>query len=867
MGKTNALLFLLIISLTPVHGAVWTPSTVLEPNHPRILFTSADSADFIARVTDPDFSGYYSGVWSRANATSGNSTQLEDMNRSAIAVSAAMVLYTGVKPGGDTLTTSERSTLESKCIDYLNNLITTMGSRLYNSEYHNPCERLIQYSIALDILLGAGVAAPSNRVRDLANTIYDNATYYITSYLIDDIILLVNHKLIVAGALGTAAVVLPEDGGEWIDYAMTKIDHTVFTLETSRGSITGFAEGPHYFKYSMEHLIAFFVGMRNYTGDISDFYDDPCGGEESGNIRAMWFDPDWDNLYYWISEIRLPNGTIPPLDDSFRGGGFCHSAFFAERDSSFYWVTPGGGSKLKMTPFLFAAGAHPAGQHAPGLTCLPDAGNLIFRTDSTKGDIYVHFMGEHDVANIWIHNHADEASFFLYAYGEDLALDPGYIQYDERGRVSEADNHNCILVDGNGASTLSPVDCYISDAFELPGLCFGEVATNYQSADIRRHCALLGERFVVIIDHLSSGSSRDFSFQCHGIGLQSSGTFESRPHGGIWSEDSPAKLELLVDAVGGLDALNIETEVHETGYLFWADHTVLRAHKTATATKFCSVLFPFGADGFEMRSSLPVIADQSTVRFGAFGLKCIAMTRTNSGSLNFAGDFEFPTITCNGEAAIMAVDSVSDSIITLYAMNCDSILFDGNRIFYAPSGAVDLGLSYCEDNIIKGYLNGLAATVVLDLEYEPVSVVGALSWSWSSGELTLNFEDYARFTIDITPHSVPLHRLPGDFNISAYPNPFNSAVTISVASVGATDGRPGQVGVQIFDIAGRMVYEMTVGESLVPSRSSVPETTPRETIIWQPAISLGSGVYLVRVGVWDNNGLQPIVTKRVVYLK
>jgi hypothetical protein len=34
-----------------------------------------------------------------------------------------------------------------------------------------------------------------------------------------------------------------------------------------------------------------------------------------------------------------------------------------------------------------------------------------------------------------------------------------------------------------------------------------------------------------------------------------------------------------------------------------------------------------------------------------------------------------------------------------------------------------------------------------------------------------------------------------------------------------------------------------------------------------PDESLGSGVYLVRAKICGNNGLQPLVTKQVVYLK
>ncbi len=109
-------------------------------------------------------------------------------------------------------------------------------------------------------------------------------------------------------------------------------------------------------------------------------------------------------------------------------------------------------------------------------------------------------------------------------------------------------------------------------------------------------------------------------------------------------------------------------------------------------------------------------------------------------------------------------------------------------------------------------------------------------------------------------------KLPLENSISTYPNPFNSALRISVAGVGALPGS-GQFGVQIFDIAGRIVADLPV------INCGLPQVVPTQ-IIWQPDASLGSGVYLVRARLdpdgptarfTDRGGAE--VTKRVVYLK
>jgi len=98
--------------------------------------------------------------------------------------------------------------------------------------------------------------------------------------------------------------------------------------------------------------------------------------------------------------------------------------------------------------------------------------------------------------------------------------------------------------------------------------------------------------------------------------------------------------------------------------------------------------------------------------------------------------------------------------------------------------------------------------------------------------------------------------LPSAMTINAYPNPFNSAVSITVG-----EGiRPSRI--EIYDISGRMVDNISVGEGprAFPSREHTG-VLPCETA-WQPEASLGSGVYLIRAKFSGKS-----VSKRVVYLK
>jgi len=110
--------------------------------------------------------------------------------------------------------------------------------------------------------------------------------------------------------------------------------------------------------------------------------------------------------------------------------------------------------------------------------------------------------------------------------------------------------------------------------------------------------------------------------------------------------------------------------------------------------------------------------------------------------------------------------------------------------------------------------------------------------------------------------------LPENIAITAYPNPFNSSVTISIDGVGA-HGRAPLLQVEIYDLAGRVVAEIPVGSR--PASTASNKTTgdagvapTTREFIWQPAPDLPSGVFLVRARF---DGGVKMAAKRVVYLK
>ncbi len=107
---------------------------------------------------------------------------------------------------------------------------------------------------------------------------------------------------------------------------------------------------------------------------------------------------------------------------------------------------------------------------------------------------------------------------------------------------------------------------------------------------------------------------------------------------------------------------------------------------------------------------------------------------------------------------------------------------------------------------------------------------------------------------------------PLNFNLFVYPNPFNSAVTISFDYGSESAKRLSTI--EIFDVSGRIVDGMTVGEGPrafmldgIAQNGSAQGRSPTQ-VVWTPSENIGSGVYLVRARFGGESA-----AKRVVYLK
>jgi len=233
---------------------------------------------------------------------------------------------------------------------------------------------------------------------------------------------------------------------------------------------------------------------------------------------------------------------------------------------------------------------------------------------------------------------------------------------------------------------------------------------------------------------------------------------------------------------------------------------------------------------------------------------------------------------------LLCVNSVFDSLP--FAMDTSLVIFafidsldtvaTGSEIPITGSAWVDIGPE-SGDNFANYtiYYYGAGPIIEIASSFDEVSDDTLAIWNtegldgaWqirlvirtAGGESLLAEREVFVAPMKIAETSTPQH-----FEISAYPNPFNSTCRIEIES-----GEWRVENVEIFDINGRMVEPVTELVE-VPGGNKLPSTSSGSALhefTWRPAPSLGSGVYLIRArfdGLSDR-GTQS-TSKRIVYLK
>jgi hypothetical protein len=589
-------------------GAV-TPTelaSALRSGRPQQVSTAIDniSSDGLAR-------SLYRTLFITAGSEPSSPTEA-----SRIAKAAGFVLLTGIDTAMAPLTTSTRTSLSQRLRELLLTMDTTVSPVAEDFQWR--AVELMQYGAAYDYyraLYGKDIAIES-RLQAFANAALLR--------LHQPLVVRNNLSLKLAAALGHTGLLLldhelPHDAtaARYLDIAYRHIETTMWEYQSDSTGYFGYSEGPYYFRYAMMSLLPFFLALDAVSDEERFTYGDMTWPSPLRQSR-------WQRLFEWIAAIRMPDGSLPPFEDTYSNTWFpeihvlpdvASSSLLTgwrEYDSEGVALSEGRMISELSRTYDFRTEYLLNWRLAKSRTCtalpsviLPGAGYAVFRQGWEHKDFYLGFIGKHGRARTHRspmgsgHKHANEGAFILASGGRTLAMEPGYHSSSARDSLIFARNHNVILVDGKGADSTSfgsfliGADAFITDSMTTRHGGMMTIRTGYQQADIERTAYVLDWRFVVLRDEVSSVETRDFTHQIHGNGLDAAGSYLFDQATGIarWI-NGPMTLSARVSAVDQPLSWRSETALHAPAYRTFDRHQVLRSTVHSDHVVFHSVLLP-----------------------------------------------------------------------------------------------------------------------------------------------------------------------------------------------------------------------------------------------------------------------------------
>ena len=286
-----------------------------------------------------------------------------------------------------------------------------------------------------------------------------------------------NFTLMPAAALGAAAIALKDEGdkftktykhpGRWANAALYNIHNTMwydglfFDAMSQPGGLSGFSEGPHYFRYSFENLLPFFRARYNLKpADFCNTYYSSLINPFGKYVQNNFYDENYDNLYKWFNNITMSSGQSVPYDDSWANTYF--NGVLAIRGNfnhmhQLHWVKNydimglQGTTGLNLWADYLAAINPPNGVEKHTVSNMPN--EIVLSHNSNINEYEKHFLHLNtktkEAISSW-HEHGDVGSFTIGAGEDFLAIDPAFYGENDKAEVHDGKYHNTILIDGEG---------------------------------------------------------------------------------------------------------------------------------------------------------------------------------------------------------------------------------------------------------------------------------------------------------------------------------------------------------------------------------------------------------------------------------
>lgn len=502
---------------------------------------------------------------------------------------------------------------------------------------------VIKYINALDLLQGTPLITESE-VNEIKSLIIELVDKFFNIYVKGTMSVVHlptqnNYNIKTASTIAYAAIAFPDapNREEWWNFSLSELGY-MFSKESNYiQEDGGVSEEPFYYGFALGSAVPVFIAYKNTYGNKTSRVSRDCtlrnpappwddvvciDGEEYEFVNPL--DSElFQKTLDWTIKLRLPSGDRPPIGDGYFNATGVMSVLSGILNNPVYaWDNKENLNSPYATfddIYFLVYFDNQLPENEPDWSptqFFPQSGDAVFRSNWSREALWFMLKCENGPVRMTVHDHVDDTSFQLYAFGGYLAIDTGYYKPNELDNAvtSHFENHNVVLIDNNGPpdkgllTNFGDTDCFLENTYDGNYFDYADARTNYQNTEIVRSVLSVKNRYVVISDFLDASSSHEYRFRVHGYaGYDSGGTYSDIPLGGRWERTS-AGFDLFVTTSAGPPTFEkpvYEKNLSPNVHLFEndrkvRDHQVLDAVINGEDLSFITVLYPY-----KIGSSIP----------------------------------------------------------------------------------------------------------------------------------------------------------------------------------------------------------------------------------------------------------------------
>ncbi|MGM0576938.1 MAG: heparinase II/III domain-containing protein [Myxococcota bacterium] len=619
----------------PTGHPIGLPAPATE--HPSLLVTPDRKPEILARVDQEP----YASILARVEQRAGRSIREQDegtwdyhvqgQNGETAQANAMLAwLFDDEEAAG-------------KAVEILGTLDTNLGDTPDVDVHIRMPRVLMGHANALDLLLATPWITPEQatdareRILTLTGKLVED---WVEGIYGDFLLGLAQNNYIVrtAASVGYVALAFPDapDAAAWADWAFGELAYMFDPVDGHYLQADGgLAEDVYYGNFSFSPALATFLAWDNLVGEPREFAtncttraqegphaDHGCVDGAPVAFENPLHDPTFRSIGDWHLGLRMPNGARAVMGDArFIGlnGGALLSSFTGE--GHLVWDLVDNPARPMETNYGVDLAPHHLVYVDESVEVAPptwttrffeESGHAVFRSGWGPDDRWLMLVAEHGDARQTLHDHADETSFSMAAYGEYLLVDTGYYKPDpmNNARTADAWAHSVVLIDGQMGPVKGKVvdtggvDAALEHTRDGEHLDFAQARMTYQGTTVSRGVAFVRDRWFLVADRLEASpgqAPREHRWRVHGnAGLDRGGLFEVLPDRARFERDAAGVDVALASTAPGMTLEEPPYEpltaphVHEIrGHDDVGHHGVVDGVVEAPAPSYLAVLAPY----------------------------------------------------------------------------------------------------------------------------------------------------------------------------------------------------------------------------------------------------------------------------------